>query len=143
MSRVPMGADGGPFAEDPETNLATGFVPQGIGADLIATIDGYSRDDVDAVAVASQKKAAHAQAQGWFDRSVVPVRDENGVVILERDDFLKPDTDMQTLGALKPSFAAMGQFGYDAVALAKYTHVPRIDHVHTPGNSSGIVEALR
>lgn len=140
MSRVPMGADGGPFAEDPETNLQTGFVPQGIGADLIATIDGYSRDDVDAVGVASQKKAAHAQAQGWFDRSVVPVRDENGVVILEKDDFLKPNTDMQTLGALKPSFAAMGQFGYDQVALAKYPEVERINHVHTPGNSSGIVD---
>lgn len=140
MSRVPMGADGGPFAEDPETNFVTGFVPQGIGADLIATIDGYSRDDVDAVGVASQKKAAHAQAQGWFDKSVVPVRDENGIVILERDDFIKPNTDMQTLGALKPSFAAMGAFGYDNVALAKYTQVPRINHVHTPGNSSGIVD---
>ena len=140
MSRVPMGTDGGPFAEDPETNFATGFVPQGIGADLIATIDGYSRDDVDAVGVASQQKAAHAQAQGWFDRSVVPVRDENGAIILERDDFIKPGTDMQTLGALKPSFAAMGAFGYDQVALAKYPEVERINHVHTPGNSSGIVD---
>lgn len=140
MSRVPMGADGGPFSEDPETVLATGFVPQGIGADLIATIDGYSREDVDQLAVRSQKLAAAAQAAGHFDKSVVPVKDENGLVILERDDFIKPNTDMQTLGALKASFAKMGQFGYDAVALAKYADVERIDHVHTPGNSSGIVD---
>ncbi|MDP2582262.1 acetyl-CoA C-acetyltransferase [Shimia thalassica] len=140
MSRVPMGADGGPFSEDPETVLATGFVPQGIGADLIATIDGYSREDVDQLAVRSQTLAAAAQAAGYFDKSVVPVKDENGLVILERDDFIKPNTDMQTLGALKASFAKMGQFGYDAVALAKYADVERIDHVHTPGNSSGIVD---
>ncbi len=140
MSRVAMGSDGGPFSEDPETVLATGFVPQGIGADLIATIDGYSREDVDRLAVQSQKKAAAAQQAGFFDNSVVPVRDENGLIVLERDDFIKPDTDMQTLGALKPSFAKMGQFGYDAVALAKYTDVERINHVHTPGNSSGIVD---
>ena len=140
MSRVPMGSDGGPFAEDPETNIQTGFVPQGIGADLIATLEGWTRDDVDLVAVQSQKKATHAQAQGWFDRSVVPVKDENGVTVLEKDDFIKPDTDMQKLGALKPSFAKMGDFGYDAVALSKYTDVERINHVHTPGNSSGIVD---
>ena len=140
MSRVAMGSDGGPFSEDPETVLATGFVPQGIGADLIATIDGYSREDVDQMAVKSQKKAAAAQAAGYFDRSVVPVRDENGLIVLERDDFIKPNTDMPTLGALKPSFAKMGQFGYDAVALAKYAEVERINHVHTPGNSSGIVD---
>ncbi|MFY0681155.1 MAG: acetyl-CoA C-acetyltransferase [Thalassovita sp.] len=140
MSRVPMGADGGPFSEDPETVLATGFVPQGIGADLIATIDGYTREDVDALAVRSQQLASAAQAAGYFDKSVVPVKDENGLIILERDDFIKPKTDMQTLGALKASFAKMGQFGYDAVALAKYADVERIDHVHTPGNSSGIVD---
>lgn len=140
MSRVPMGSDGGPFAEDPETNMQTGFVPQGIGADLIATLEGWTRDDVDLVAVQSQKKAAHAQAQGWFDRSVVPVKDDNGVTVLAKDDFIKPDTDMQKLGALKPSFAKMGDFGYDAVALSKYTEVERINHVHTPGNSSGIVD---
>ncbi|MDO6481726.1 acetyl-CoA C-acetyltransferase [Shimia thalassica] len=140
MSRVPMGADGGPFSEDPETVLATGFVPQGIGADLIATIDGYTREDVDQLAVRSQTLAAAAQAAGHFDKSVVPVKDENGLVILERDDFIKPNTDMQTLGALKASFAKMGQFGYDAVALAKYADVERIEHVHTPGNSSGIVD---
>jgi acetyl-CoA C-acetyltransferase len=140
MSRVPMGADGGPFAEDPATAIQTGFVPQGIGADLIATIEGWSRDDVDAFAVESQKRAAHARDSGWFDRSVVPVRDETGVVILDRDDFIKPDTDMQKLASLKPSFAAMGGFGFDAVALAKYPEVAQIDHVHTPGNSSGIVD---
>ncbi|SEP76365.1 acetyl-CoA C-acetyltransferase [Thalassovita taeanensis] len=140
MSRVPMGADGGPFAEDPETSIATGFVPQGIGADLIATIEGWSRDDVDAFAMESQKRAAHARDSGWFDRSVVAVRDENGVVILERDDFIKPGTDMQKLAALKPSFTMPGAMGFDAVALAKYPNVERINHVHTPGNSSGIVD---
>ncbi|HKK36388.1 MAG TPA: acetyl-CoA C-acetyltransferase [Paracoccaceae bacterium] len=140
MSRVPMGSDGGPMAEDPETNIRTGFVPQGIGADLIATMEGWSRDDVDAFAVRSQKNAAHARDSGWFDRSVAPVRDENGLAILERDDFIKPDTDMQKLGALKASFAAMGEAGYDAIALRKYPEVERIDHVHTPGNSSGIVD---
>ncbi len=140
MSRVPMGADGGPFAEDPETAMQTGFVPQGIGADLIATIEGWSRDDVDAFALESQRRAAQARDAGWFDRSVVPVRDENGIAILKRDDFIKPDTDMQKLGALKPSFAMPGALGFDDVALAKYPDVARIDHVHTPGNSSGIVD---
>lgn len=140
MSRVPMGSDGGPFAEDPATNLATGFVPQGIGADLIATLGGWSRDDVDAFAMHSQQKAAHARDAGWFDKSVVPVRDENGFTILERDDFIKPDTDMQALGGLRASFQAMGAMGYDDVALTKYTNVERINHVHTPGNSSGIVD---
>ncbi|MCF8466410.1 MAG: acetyl-CoA C-acetyltransferase [Sneathiella sp.] len=140
MSRVPMGSDGGPFAEDPETVIQTGFVPQGIGADLIATIEGWSRDDVDEFAVRSQKLAAQARDNGWFDRSVVPVRDENGIIILERDDFIKPDTDMQTLGGLKASFSGPGAMGYDAIALARYPHVERINHVHTPGNSSGIVD---
>jgi acetyl-CoA C-acetyltransferase len=140
MSRVPMGADGGPFAEDPETNLVTGFVPQGIGADLIATMEGWSRDDVDAFAMESQRRAAHARDSGWFDRSVVPVKDANGLTILRRDDFIKPGTDMQVLGSLKASFAGPGAMGYDAIALAKYPEVERINHVHTPGNSSGIVD---
>lgn len=140
MSRVPMGADGGPFAEDPETVLQTGFVPQGIGADLIATIEGWTRDDVDRVAMESHQKAAHARDNGWFDRSVVPVRDDNGMVILERDDFIKPNTDMQILGSLKPSFEKPGKFGFESVALAKYPEVERINYVHTPGNSSGIVD---
>jgi len=140
MSRVPMGADGGPLAEDPQASFDTHFVPQGIGADLIATIEGWSRDDVDAFALRSQKRAAQARDSGWFDRSVVPVRDENGLVVLAKDDFIKPDTDMQTLGSLKPSFAAPGAMGFDAVALARYPQVERINHVHTPGNSSGIVD---
>ena len=140
MSRVPMGSDGGPFTEDPETNIQTGFVPQGIGADLIATIEGWSRDDVDEFAMGSQKKAAHARDSGWFDRSVVPVKDENGFTILERDDFIKPNTDMQALGALRASFEKPGAMGYDAIALAKYPEVERIAHVHTPGNSYGIVD---
>ncbi|MEM7376724.1 MAG: acetyl-CoA C-acetyltransferase [Pseudomonadota bacterium] len=140
MSRVPMGADGGPFAEDPETAIQTGFVPQGIGADLIATIEGWHREDVDAFAVESQRRAAHARDSGWFDRSVVPVRDDNGVTILERDDFIKPDTSMQTLASLRPSFEAMGQMAFDAVALKKYPEVEAIEHVHTAGNSSGIVD---
>jgi acetyl-CoA C-acetyltransferase len=140
MSRVPMGSDGGPFFEDPETNIQTGFVPQGIGADLIATLEGWNRDDVDAFAVASQKKAAAARDAGWFDKSVVPVTDENGFTVLERDDFIKPNTDMQTLGALKPSFEKLGAMGYDDIALSKYTTVAKINHVHTPGNSSGIVD---
>ncbi len=140
MSRVPMGSDGGPMAEDPETNIATGFVPQGVGADLIATLEGWSRDDVDAFAVSSQKKAAHARDSGWFDKSVIPVKDENGFTILERDDFIKADTDMQKLGSLRASFAGMGAMGYDDIALTKYPDVERINHVHTPGNSSGIVD---
>ncbi len=140
MSRVPMGSDGGAIVEDPETTLRAGFVPQGIGADLIATLGGWDRDAVDEFAVRSQKLAAKARDSGWFDRSVVPVRDENGLVIAARDDFIKPDTDMQTLGSLKPSFAGPGAMGYDHVALARYPHVERINHVHTPGNSSGIVD---
>ncbi|MDA9009404.1 acetyl-CoA C-acetyltransferase, partial [Alphaproteobacteria bacterium] len=140
MSRVPMGADGGAFAEDPETAIQTSFVPQGIGADLIATIEGFSRDDVDAFAMESQKRAAHARDSGWFDRSIVPVRDENGISILEKDDFIKPETDMQKLGALNPSFAKIGAMGFDQVALRKYVEVEAINHVHTPGNSSGIVD---
>lgn len=140
MSRVPMGSDGGPMVEDPETSLQLGFVPQGIGADLIATLNCWSRQDVDDFAMKSQKKAAHARNSGWFKRSVVPVRDQNGVTILDHDDFIKPHTDLQALAALKPSFAALGAMGYDDIALSKYTEVERIDHVHTPGNSSGIVD---
>jgi len=140
MSRVPMGADGGPFSEDPETAIRTGFVPQGIGADLIATLGGWSREDVDAFAVRSQRLAAHARDSGWFDRSVVPVMDQNGIVVLQRDDFIKPTTDMATLARLKPSFEMHGKLGFDAIALAKYPEVEFIHHVHTPGNSSGIVD---
>jgi acetyl-CoA C-acetyltransferase len=138
MSRVPMGSDGGAWALDPETNLTTGFVPQGIGADLIATLDGFSREDVDAYALKSQQRAAHAWANGYFDRSVVPVRDLNGLVVLDRDEHVRPETTMAGLGALPRSFAAMDFF--DAVALQKYHWVERINHVHTAGNSSGIVD---
>jgi acetyl-CoA C-acetyltransferase len=140
MSRVPMGSDGGPWALDPQTNLATDFVPQGIGADLIATLDGYSREDVDAFALASQQRAAAAREAGRFDRSVVPVKDANGVTILARDEFIKPGSTLAGLGALKPSFDAMGQMGFDATAIRRYPQVERITHVHTAGNASGIVD---
>ncbi len=141
MSRVPMGSDGGAWAMDPETNYDTGFVPQGIGADLIATIEEFSRDDVDAFAVRSQERAAHARDSGYFDGSVIPVKDLNDNVVLERDEFIRPGTTVDSLAMLKPSFAAMGDMGgFDAVALQKYHWVERIDHVHHAGNSSGIVD---
>jgi acetyl-CoA C-acetyltransferase len=141
MSRVPMGSDGGAWMMDPETNDATSFVPQGIGADLIATLEGFSRDDVDAYALGSQERAAKAWAGGHFARSVVPVRDRNGLPLLERDEHLRPDTTLSGLGALPPAFAGVGAAGgFDAVALQKYHWVERIEHVHTAGNSSGIVD---
>ncbi|MFP4311573.1 MAG: acetyl-CoA C-acetyltransferase [Nitriliruptoraceae bacterium] len=141
MSRVPMGTGGDPWAMDPATNLATGFVPQGISADLIATIEGFRREDVDAFAYESQIRAAKAWADGAFDRSVIPVRDRNGVTILDRDEHVRPETTPEALAALKPSFAGIGEMGgFDAVALQRYVDVERIDHVHTPGNSSGIVD---
>jgi acetyl-CoA C-acetyltransferase len=140
MSRVPMGSDGGPWALDPETNMACDFIPQGIGADLIATIDGYTRADVDAFAAGSQKKAAAAQANGYFDRSVVSVQDKAGVTILAKDEFIKPATTAEGLGKLNPSFAMMGQMGFDAIALQKYPEVGAVNHVHHAGNSSGIVD---
>jgi len=140
MSRVPMGSDGGPWALDPETNMACDFIPQGIGADLIATIDGYSRADVDTFAEQSQKKAAAAQANGYFDKSVVPVKDKAGVVILDKDEFIKPTTTAESLGKLNPSFAMTGQMGFDAIALQKYPEVGAVNHVHHAGNSSGIVD---
>lgn len=140
MSRVPMGSDGGPWALDPETNMACNFIPQGIGADLIATIDGYSRADVDQFAEQSQKKAAAAQANGYFDKSIIPVKDKAGVVILDKDEFIKPTTTAEGLSALKPSFATMGQMGFDAIALQKYPEVGSVNHVHHAGNSSGIVD---
>ena len=140
MSRVPIGADGGAWAQDPATNLQTMFVPQGIGADLIATLDGYTRADVDAFAVESQRRAAAARAAGHFKRSVVPVRDFLGQVILEEDEFIKPQTTVETLAGLKPSFAQLGGMGFDAVALRRYPQVEAIEHVHHAGNSSGIVD---
>ena len=140
MSRVAMGSDGGPWALDPETNMACDFIPQGIGADLIATIDGYTRSDVDQFAEQSQQKAAAAQANGYFNASVIPVKDKAGVVILDKDEFIKPTTTAEGLGKLNPSFATMGQMGFDSIALQKYPEVGAINHVHHAGNSSGIVD---
>lgn len=141
MSRCAMGSDGGAWPMDPATNLGTGFVPQGIGADLIATIEGFTRTDVDAFAVQSNQRAAKARAEGWFKKSVVPVKDQSGVVILAEDEFIKPNSTVDSMAGLNPSFAMMGEMGgFDAVALQKYHWVEKIDHVHTPGNSSGIVD---
>ena len=140
MSRVPIGSDGGAWAQDPSTNSATLFVPQGIGADLIATLSGFTREDVDAYALQSQQRAAQARAAGWFDRSVVPVRDALGQVILAQDEFIKPQTTLEGLAALKPAFQALGEMGFDEVALQRYPQVERIAHVHHAGNSSGIVD---
>jgi len=141
MSRVPMGTDGGAWAMDPETAYDTYFVPQGISADLIATVEGFSRDDVDAYALRSQALAARAQAEGRFKDSVVPVLDINDNVVLDHDEFIRADTTAEGLGNLKPSFAMMGDMGgFDAVALQRYHWVEKINHVHTPGNSSGIVD---
>lgn len=141
MSRVPMGSDGTPWAMDPETNYETGFIPQGIGADLIATIEGFSRRDVDEYAASSQSRAAAAWEKGYFARSVVPVKDMNGLTVLDRDEHVRAGTTADALAGLNPSFAMMGEMGgFDAVALQKYHWVDKIDHVHTPGNSSGIVD---
>jgi acetyl-CoA C-acetyltransferase len=141
MSRVPMGSDGGAWAADPATALRTGFVPQGIGADLIATLEGWTRAEVDAYAAESHHRAAKAWANGYFADAVVPVRDINGVTVLDHDELIRPDTSVEGLAALKPSFADMGRdAGFDDVALEKYHWVERIDHVHHAGNSSGIVD---
>ncbi|KXO07680.1 3-ketoacyl-CoA thiolase / Acetyl-CoA acetyltransferase [Marinobacter excellens LAMA 842] len=140
MSRVPMGSDGGAWATDPETNLHTGFMPQGIGADLIATLEGFSREDVDGFAVKSQQKAASAWDKGYFAKSIVPVTDQNGVVILDRDEHVRGNTTVESLAGLKPSFQMMGEMGFDGVAREKYHYVEKINHVHHAGNSSGIVD---
>ncbi|MEL6346189.1 MAG: acetyl-CoA C-acetyltransferase [Myxococcota bacterium] len=140
MSRAPMGANGGAMMTDAEFVVGQRSVPQGIGADLIASIDGYSRQQVDAFAVESQRRAAHARGQGWFDRSVIPVTDRNGVTILARDNYIRPDTTVDGLAALRPAFAQMGAMGFDTMALSKYPEVEQIQHVHTAGNSSGIVD---
>jgi acetyl-CoA C-acetyltransferase len=142
MSRIPMGSDGGAWPMDPAVAFKTYFVPQGVSADLIATIDGYSRDAVDAYAVESQRRAAAAWAENRFARSIVPVKDVIGEVVLDRDEHMRPQTDMQSLGQLGPSFQAIGEQmpGFDAIALMKYPQVERINHVHHAGNSSGIVD---
>lgn len=140
MSRVPMGSDGGAWAMDPETNIATGFMPQGMGADLIATLGGYSREDVDAFAMRSHQKAAAAWEKKAFNNSVIPVKDRNGLTLLEHDELIRPDSSVETLGKLKPSFQMMGDMGFDGVAKKAYPHIESINHIHSPGNSSGIVD---
>jgi acetyl-CoA C-acetyltransferase len=141
MSRVPMGSDGGAWAMDPDTSYTTGFVPQGIGADLIATLEGFSREDVDTFAVESQTRAAKAWANGYFAKSVVPVVDRNGITILDRDEHIRAGATLEGLSGLKPSFEMMGEAGgFDAVALQRYHWVEKINHVHHAGNSSGIVD---
>lgn len=140
MSRIAMGSDGGPWALDPETNLKSGFVPQGVGADLIATLGGFSRTDVDTFAANSQAKAAAAQKAGRFDKSIIPVKDVAGVTILDKDEFIREGTTVESLSKLSPSFEMMGSMGFDAVALQKYPEAQKINHVHHAGNSSGIVD---
>jgi len=141
MSRVPMASDGGSWAMDPATALTTNFVPQGIGADLIATVEGWSRDDVDAYAAESNARAAKAREAGYFKNSVIPVVDDNGLVVLDHDEFIRPGTTVESLAGLKPSFADIGKgAGFDDVALEKYHWLDRINHVHHAGNSSGIVD---
>jgi acetyl-CoA C-acetyltransferase len=141
MSRVPMGSDGGPWAMDPQTAYDTSFVPQGVSADLIATIEKFGRDAVDTFAAESQLRAGKAIADGAFNRSLIPVTDINGQVVLDHDEFVRPGTTPESLSGLKPSFAAIGEMGgFDAVALQKYHWVEKINHVHHPGNSSGIVD---
>jgi acetyl-CoA C-acetyltransferase len=141
MSRVPLGSDGGAYAQDPTTAYDAYFVPQGIGADLIATMEGFKREDVDAFAVGSQRKAEHAWTNGYFARAIVPVKDMNGVTLLDHDEHRRPDSTVASLGKLPASFARMGELaGFNAVALQKYHRVERIEHVHTAANSSGIVD---
>ncbi|MBK8197116.1 MAG: acetyl-CoA C-acetyltransferase [Acidobacteria bacterium] len=140
MSRVPMGAAGGAWSTDPQIALKSYFTPQGIGADTIATKYGFSRDDVDAFAVESQRRAAQAWKEGRFKKSVVPVRDQMGGIRLAHDEFMRPDTTMQTLAALEPSFAGMGGMGFDEVIKQRYPELEKINHVHHAGNSSGIVD---
>jgi acetyl-CoA C-acetyltransferase len=141
MSRIPIGGAGGAWSADPQAAFHTRFVPQGISADLIATLYGYSRTDLDQYAVESQRRAAHAWAHGYFARSVMPVRDVLGLPVLDRDELVRPDTTLEGLGALEPAFTEMGEkWGFDAVALQRYPQLERIHHVHHAGNSSGIVD---
>lgn len=141
MSHCPMGSDGGAWAIDPQVAWQQYFVPQGVSADLIATLDGYAREQLDAYAVESQRRAAFAQQAGYFDRSLVPVKDPIGQVVLARDEYLRPGTSMEDLAKLKPAFTQIGEEGgFDAVALQRYPQVETIHHVHTAGNSSGIVD---
>lgn len=140
MSRVPMESDGGALLFDPMVTSKINYVPQGIAADLIATIQGFDRESLDAYALQSQQRASKAQAAGYFDQSIIPIEDCNGLLILEKDEYLRPQSNMESLAALRPAFAQMGAAGYDSVALQKYPFVERIFHRHTAGNSSGIVD---
>ena len=140
MSRVPMGSDGGAWVMDPRVNQKTGFVPQGIGADLIATLEGFSRGDVDGFALRSHQRAAAARAAGHFARSIVPVKDIAGLTMLDQDETIRANASLEAMARLEPSFATIGQMGFDATALRRYTTVERIEHVHHAGNSSGIVD---
>ncbi len=140
MSRVPMGSSGGAWSMDPSVAIKTHFAPQGIGADLIATKYGFSRDDVDAYAVESQKRAANAWKMGYFKKSIMPVKDQLGLTVLDHDEHMRPDTTMQSLASLKPSFVDMGELGFNTVAQLRYPEVEKISHVHHGGNSSGIVD---
>ena len=140
MSRVPMGSDGGAWFQDPDVSRHTNFVPQGIGADLIATLEGFTRQQVDEWAVRSQQRADHARAQGYFQRSLIPVRNRAGEVVLTEDEYIRPETTLEGLASLKPAFEALGGAGYDAIARQKYPQAGQISHVHTAGNSSGIVD---
>ncbi|MFA7554605.1 MAG: acetyl-CoA C-acetyltransferase [Spongiibacteraceae bacterium] len=140
MSRVKMGSTGGSWLVDPEIAIEQLSIPQGLGADTIATIEGWGREDVDGVALMSQQRAHLAQVNGYFDKSIVPVKDRLDITLLDKDEFIKTDTTLEKLGNLRPSFAAMGAMGYDDMMISKYPHLARIHHVHTPGNSSGIVD---
>ena len=140
MSRVPMGGDGGAWVLDPRVNDRLNFVPQGVGADLIATLEGFSRTDVDSLAVRSHRLAHEAQTAGRFAKSIVAVKDINGLVVLEQDETIRPQTTLDSLASLKPSFLQPGEMGFDAAAIARYPNIERIDHVHHAGNSSGIVD---
>ncbi len=140
MSRVPMGSDGGAWYMDPRVNEATSFVPQGVGADTIATLKGFSRTDVDEFATESHRRAAHAWEQGYYDHSVVPVKDLNGLLLLDKDETIRPNTTVETLAGLNPSFIMPGKMGFDSIILDKYTTIENVNHVHHAGNSSGIVD---
>ncbi|MGP5175919.1 acetyl-CoA C-acetyltransferase [Psychrobacter immobilis] len=140
MSRVPMGSDGGAWYMDPRVNEATYFVPQGVGADTIATLKGFSRTDVDEFATESHRRAAHAWEQGYYDKSVVPVTDINGMTLLNKDETIRPNTNVETLAGLNPSFIMPGKMGFDSVILDRYTTIEKVNHVHHAGNSSGIVD---
>jgi acetyl-CoA C-acetyltransferase len=140
MSRVPMGMDGGAWVLDMKVNAHTDFVPQGISADLIATLEGFTREDCDKYALRSQQLAGIAKAEGRFNKSIVPIKDINGLDILTEDEYNRTDTTLEGLSSLNPAFTMMGEMGFDAVALQKYTQLEKINHVHTPGNSSGIVD---